>query len=128
MKEKGSNFIFLTQKKGDEKMRMEKRNISEKFYNGEGFKSYPSDVMTIKSTPRCLENSITVHITNSVIGTDEYLTLPNKLEAWKWLKECNEVYCRKVLYQIGSDKPIKYEDSMPYLHRFNKSRYQELTA
>jgi len=104
--------------------KVEKRNISEKFYNGEGFKSYPSDVMTIKSTPRCLSNSIAVHITNSAIGTDEYLTLPNKLEAWKWLKQCNDVPARTVLHQIGDDKPIKYEDSIPYICRFDESRLE----
>ena len=43
---------------------IEKRNISEKFYNGEGFCSYPGDVMTIKATSGMLSDSIVIHITN----------------------------------------------------------------
>jgi hypothetical protein len=103
----------------------EARNISDKFFNGGGFTSCPGDVMTIKSTPGMLSNSISIHITNdgtvsgAAILTDEWLTLANRLEAWEWLRGCNDVHGREVMHQTGDETPIPYAESGPYLHRFN---------
>lgn len=103
---------------------LEKRNISEKFFNGGGFTSCPGDVFTIKATSGMISSSISIHITNdgtmndAAIVTDEWLGLENRIEAWEWVKQCSEVPGRKAMYQIDDNEPIEYKDSTPYKHRF----------
>lgn len=103
----------------------EPRNIQDNFYGGNGFTSCPGDVMTIKSTPGMLSSSISIHITNdgtmsgAAIITDEWLGMANRIEAWEWLKSCNEVHGRKVMHQVGDNAPVDYKESAPYLCRFN---------
>jgi hypothetical protein len=102
----------------------EARNIQDNFYGGNGFTSCPGDVMTVKQTPGMLSSSISIHITNdgttsgAAIITNEWLGMANRIEAWEWLKSCNEVHGRKVMIQRGDDTPIPYKESAPYTSRF----------
>ncbi len=102
----------------------ESRNIQKTFYSGDGFVSCPGDVMTIEHTPHMISDSISIHITNegtvsaASIITDEYLGLKNCLEAWKWLKSCDDISSREVMLQRDDDDPIKFKDSKPYKCRF----------
>lgn len=84
------------------------------------FESVPQDVMTIKSCSNMICNTIDIHLTNAQSGDDCYFCISNKLDAWKWLKQINEVEARSVLYQIDDNNPIKFEESLPYKSRFEK--------
>jgi hypothetical protein len=103
---------------------IEDRKISETFYAGKGFTTCPGDVFTIQATSNMISSSIAVRITNdgtmndAAIHTDEWLTIANRIEAWKLLKQLNDMGGRSVMYQIDDREPIRYEDSMPYKHRF----------
>ncbi len=103
-----------------------KRDLQEALYAGK-FVSVPGDVYTIKSTKGMICNSITVHVANTgdvnaaAIETDEYFTLPNNLDAWKFLKQINEMGGRIVFHQRGDEPPVEYKRSGPYRCRFGKT-------
>ncbi len=100
------------------------RNLNDNLKAGKGFVTCPGDVFTVKATPGMLSNSIHIHVTNAgtmndaAIETDEYVGLPNNLDAWKMLKQLNEIGGRLVRHQTGDADPVPYEESGPYMYRF----------
>jgi hypothetical protein len=99
------------------------RDIQENLYNGK-FTSVPGDVYTIERTRGMLSSNVSIHVTNDgtmnaeAILTDEYFNLPNNLDAWKFLKQINEIAGRVVFEKIGDEPAVKYEKSGPYRYRF----------
>ena len=81
------------------------------------FVTSPGDIFIVKHTSNLISNSIVVELKNG--NENFYFGLPNKIEAWNFLKELNEIGGRKVLYQIDDNEPFDFADSMPYKYRFN---------
>jgi len=83
------------------------------------FTTKPQDVYTIKTSSSCMTNTIWVKVTNELTGESFDLTFSNELNAWETLKKVSELHARKVMVQCDDETPIPYNESAPYIHRFN---------
>jgi len=84
------------------------------------FITCPDDVFTIKGHKNCISGSIVVALHNAGRQEHFYITLPNKLDAWKLLLKLDNMGGRSVFNQMGDDDPEPFKDSMPYKARFVK--------
>lgn len=95
--------------------------IHEELRNG-SFVSYPGDVFIVKHSSGMISNSLSIeaHNDHPVHGYKTFwFGLPNELNAWKFLKQINEMGGRKVLYQIDENEPFPFEQSVAYRYRFD---------
>jgi hypothetical protein len=100
---------------------MTKKNFRNERLNG-GFITKPGDVLTIIIEKGVVSSSITFELSNKSLGEFYHRdSLPNSDKAWNFLKQLNEVGNRTVLvYNEGENQTVPFEESAPYIYRFNR--------
>ena len=101
------------------KTNTKKLNFRDERLDGSTVTLKPGDIFTIE-VGEFLSSDICFTLRNKYTG-DEFFpfSIPNKLEAWKMLKEWNEVPNRKVeVHNVREETTVDFEDSKPYKYRF----------
>ena len=113
------------------------KTLKEQMKEKKGFRFNLGDVYLIKSTPNMISNSIEFDYKNNfyskseveILGIDNCKTNWDffKSQSEKYSKSC-ECYAYDVLYQHWEEVDgeyveiiVPFEDSMPYLYRYNKT-------
>ena len=90
------------------------KSLKEQFFAGI---SNPGDTITIVMQKGVICDSVLLQMHSAASTKKETFSVPNKLEAWRYLKSINDLAGRRVWVKTGNRK-IPYEKSLPYMIRF----------
>ena len=105
------------------KTNTEKLNFRDERVDGSTLITKAGDVFTIIIAEGVISNSIEFKLTNKDEGEEFYVdSIPNKLQAWKMLRDVNDMLFRTVLvYNERENRTDPFEQSAPYIYRFVNS-------
>ena len=95
-------------------------------------KFYSGDVIIIRTTPNMISNTISIIYKNNFLSAeDEYLSIPNTLKVWTFLKKISEEkngagHSVSVKVQVWDENEenvtlVDYKDSTQYAYRFGNA-------